>query len=119
MEAEVVLGVRVIVCPLAVRMSSKVAVMVSCDMAATVMSILKMQVKVGLDRPFFRLTNIPIQFCKPFARAVVRVGSVKIVGSCTGTPLMILFRLVLDIALLVVMMLRRIYFRETFAIGSK
>ena len=54
----------------------------------------RIQQRVGLDRPYFKLTQIPMQFFKLLARMVVRDGLSRMLGG-DGISLMILNRLLL------------------------
>lgn len=114
----VVVVMIVVASPLDESMSVRVDRMVSCEMAALAMSLVKMHDKDGLERPFGKLTQTPMQFGKPLARVVVRVGSFNSSGGA-GTLLMILLSLGLDIAKLVAVMFLRICLRDSFGIGSR
>ena len=78
----------------------------------------KMQQRMGLERPYFRLMQIPMQFFKLFAKMVVRDGSSRVLGGA-GMSLIILNRLVLAIFWFVSMMLLRLSLRESFGSGSR
>ena len=76
------------------------------------------QQRVGLDRPYFKLMQIPMQFFKLFAKMVVRDGSSSMLGG-DGMSLMILNCLLLAIFLFVSMMRLRVSLRESFGRGSR
>ena len=76
------------------------------------------QQRVGLDRPYFKLMQIPMQFFKLFAKMVVRDGSSSMLGG-DGMSFMILNRLVLAIFRFVSKMLSMVSLRESFGIGSR
>lgn len=78
----------------------------------------RMQQRVGLDLPYFKLMQIPMQFFKLFASMVVSEGSSRMLGG-DGMSLIILNRLLLAISWFVSMMLLRVSLRESFGSGSR
>ena len=70
----------VVECPLEDRIWCSVAMIVSIETCVLVSLMRRMQQRVGLERPYFKLTQIPIQFFKLFARMVVRDGSFRMLG---------------------------------------
>ena len=79
---------------------------------------IRMQQRVGLERPYFKLTQIPIQFFKLFAKMVVRDGSFRMLGG-DGMSLMILNFLVLAMSWFVSVIALRSALRDSFGRGSR
>ena len=111
-----VLGV--VVRPLAARMACRVVYMVSLDIFVLPRFKRNMQQRMGLDRPYFKLTQIPMQFFRLFAKTVVRFGSFKMLEGA-WISLMILFFFGFAMFVLESMIVLMTAIRDSLGIGSR
>lgn len=110
--------VSVVVPPCKARMCDRMDVIVWCEIEALQMFIAKIQDRDGLEHPFCRFMQIIVQFCKLFARVVVRLGSSRMLGGA-GMSLRIMFYLGLAIAVLDTMLLLSVECCESFGSGRR
>ena len=104
--------------PLEDRSWCSVAMIDSIETCVLVSLMRRMQQRVGLERPYFKLTQIPIQFFKLFARMVVREGSFRILDG-EGISLMILNRFVSAMFWFASVIVLRSVLRDSFGSGSR
>ena len=87
-------------------------------MSVLVTCMVKRQHKSGLERPFGKDTQMPMQFLRLFARVVVSFGSVRISGGA-GTSRISLFRFGSDMVRLDSLMVFMVFCLMSRGIGSE
>ena len=92
--------------------------MVSLEICALPRFKMNMQQRIGLDRPYFKLTHMPMQFFRLFASMVIRFGSFKMLDG-VWISLMILFFFGLAMFVLESMIVLMTASRDSFGIGSR
>ena len=108
----------VVECPREERIPFSVVMIVPWDIWMLVCFKRRMQQRMGLERPYFKLMQIPTQFLKLFANIVGRDGLSRMLGG-TGISLMILNFLLLAIVWFDSMMLLIVVRHDSFGNGSR